>query len=205
MPGNPIKRARREAKQREAMERMKTVAEGGNPFQGPEFEKKAVQALIDNEGDASLALQQLGVDTSGLSRVEMLNMAKKVIATPRVLKRYSEETLDLDKERTNIVSRMIRLALYSDNEDTSIRAATWCAKVGGWNAATKVDITGKTMSLHALITNENAMRDLLAQTSYEPGAAIPVPSEAVEERLALIATRAEEGVDDEDDDEYEDG
>lgn len=99
----------------------------------------AVRALIQEWGDPYKALRRLGFDfevtkNGGIGkddRAEVRDLIKRIFETDGVKALYAKAFSDIEALKPEILNRQAQIALYGDDE-SSVRAASQLAKVGGW-------------------------------------------------------------------------
>lgn len=194
--GSPLKRERRAAEL--------AIVRGLNDGAGPQTLNaemaKTLRAsvfvfeIMKNGGDVRAALRVLGLPVDGSTDEELRAMVEAECATTYARRELSRQLARLEGARERIIATLEDIMLTGD-DDQRLKAAAQLAKMGGHNAATKVQLDARSTSLtlHSfgeLVKNDEKFAAFNALTNHEPGEAVAVTVD--DERVRALQARDED-------------
>ncbi len=161
MPGRASSAERR----REASEKLE--AAGYDPGILDDFDRKKINRflyeLVRRGGGVKFALKAISE-----SQETAEYAARRFVIDEKACASIREDLSDLEKQRKNLIRRQVQIARFGSDEYAT-RAFMALARVAGWNAATKFEVSGKVLTLHGILSDPALVSDFLNRTSHEPG------------------------------------
>ncbi len=160
----------------------------------PELEKfldlSIVGAIIAHHGNAYSILRALDFPVYEMRKAEQRTALESLLARPGVRAALNDEVKALADLKSMIIAKHAELAIYGEPTE-SINSSNFLARIAGWNAATKVDVSGRvaTMNVFTMLHNPE-IQAALQHLNHEPGEAKAIKTEATED---LVAIQAGEG------------
>lgn len=139
------------------------------------------------DGNVIEALRTLGMDVQAMSVAELQAAALRTFQRERVKELLLEGFDDVEQQKPKLLARMVDIALHGSDE-AAVRAFISLSKVAGWVAATKHEISAKSINIHTLLSDPRGVQAALEQFGHEPGEAL-----AIEDEVAKLGTSIIEG------------
>ncbi len=117
-------------------------------------------------------------DEANLSDKELRQRSLDMLYTPQVQKLLEPYLDKFDEQKSRIFTHLLTMALNTEDPVTALGAIDRISKICGWFAPVKVETSGKTLNIHQIFKDPDAVSEALALMSHEPGAATAIPSDA---------------------------
>lgn len=141
--------------------------------------QRAASALLEYDGNVDLAYRRIVPEADTLPSPTRRKLAKAYFSNVRIHEILRHDLSDLEANRKELQARVVEIALRSPDDETVIRAFQTIARVAGWIAPTKVDVTQKNMNIHTILEDPMAVKEALGYFDHEPGDAKALTSEDV--------------------------
>jgi hypothetical protein len=185
MAGRPLKRARLAAA-RAQLEQAPDPHDipGAIPMSEASQELKDARAalsVLQNPLDPNAALIDLYPEAANMGREGRRRLRARTTQSDRVQRILRNDLSDLEQQRKALITHQVEIALNREDPDNAIRAFAGLAKIAGWAAPVKVDVSSKNFSIHSMLNDPKAIAEAIALMSHEPGGPVPIQSDARDE------------------------